>query len=197
VTAPAAATISAVVVGCSAGGLRALQRLLGALDSRLPVPVIIVCHTGSADVALLCELLGRHSRLPVCEARERYPATAGVVHLAASGYHLLVERDGMFALSVDPKICFVRPSIDVLFQSAADAYGSGLAAVILTGANEDGAAGLRRVRERGGIAVVQDPADAEAPEMPAAALMLAGADHVLPLEQIPSLLNRLCGREPS
>jgi two-component system chemotaxis response regulator CheB len=105
----------------------------------------------------------------------------------------LVERDATFSLSVDPKICFVRPSIDVLFQSAADAYGPGLAAVVLTGANEDGAAGLKRVRDRGGIGIVQDPAEAEAPEMPAAALMLAGADHVLPLERIPALLNSFCG----
>lgn len=186
-------TVEAVVVGCSAGGLRALQRLLAGLDAALPVPVIVVCHTGSDDVALLCELLGRHSRLPVVEARKRNAPRPATVHLASSGYHLLIEKDRRFSINVDPKVCFVRPAIDVLFQSAASAYGAGLVAVVMTGANEDGAAGLKAVRERGGYAIVQDPAEAEAAEMPRAALEAAGADRVLGLDEIGPVLNCLCG----
>ncbi len=186
------APVEAIVVGCSAGGLRALQRLLADLRPALPVPVIVVCHTGSEDVGLLCELLSRHSSMPVIEARERTEPARGVVHIAPSGYHLLMERDRSFSLSVDPKVCFVRPAIDVLFESAADAYGTGLAGVVMTGANEDGAAGLRTLRQHGGIALVQDPAEAEAAEMPRAALALAGADHVLPLPELGPMLNQLC-----
>lgn len=190
-----AAAVEAIAIGCSAGGLRALQRLLAGLSPRLAVPLLVVCHTGSDDVALLCELLARHSPLPVREARERRPVDSRVVHVAPSGYHLLIERNRSFSLSIDPKVCFVRPAIDVLFESAADAYGAGLVGTILTGANEDGAMGLKRIRGKGGIGIVQEPADAEAPEMPAAALALAGADHVVPLAAIAAVLNRVCGCE--
>lgn len=184
--------VQAIVVGASAGGLRALHVLLRGLDRALPVPMVIVSHTGSSDMGVFCELLAHYSCLPVEEARERARPRAGVVHVAPSGYHLLIERSGRFALSIDAKVGFSRPSIDVLFESAAETWGSGLIAVVLTGANHDGAAGLLRVRRRGGIAVVQDPATAEAAAMPEAALALAGADHCLPLEAIAPLLNRMC-----
>lgn len=186
--------LSAVVAGCSAGGLKALHVLLGALDAALPVPVIVVAHTGSDDIGTLCDLLSRSSPLPVVEAQERHLPRPGCVYLAPTGYHLYLEQDGRFALSIDAKVCHVRPSIDVLFESAADAYGAGLGAVVLTGANEDGAAGLKAVRARGGIGIVQDPQDAEVPAMPAAALALAGAEYCLPLSEIGPLINRLCGR---
>lgn len=182
----------AIVVGCSAGGLQALSVMLAGLDPDLPASVVVVCHTGAEDIALLCELLARHSRLPVEEAGERQPPRAGTVHLAPAGYHLLVERSARFALSVDPKICYCRPAIDVLFQSAADCWRDRLAAVVLTGANEDGAAGLKAVRARSGIGIVQLPAEAEVATMPEAALRVAGADHILPLAQIAPLINRLC-----
>lgn len=186
--------LDAVVAGCSAGGLKALHVLLAGLDANLPVPVIVVAHTGSEDIGTLCDLLSRSSPLPVIEALERHLPRPGCVYLAPTGYHLYLEQDGRFALSIDAKVCHVRPSIDVLFESAADAYGNGLAAVVLTGANEDGAAGLKAVRARGGIGIVQDPQDAEVPAMPAAALALAGADYCIPLNEIGPLINRLCGR---
>lgn len=179
-------------MGCSAGGFTALQRILPALDAQLRVPVLVCCHTGSADVSLLVELLGRTSALPVTEARERAPAEPGVVHVAPSGYHLLVEEDFRFSLSVDARVSFARPSIDVLFETAADAWGAGLVAVLMTGANADGAHGLAAVRRAGGHAVVQDPADAEYPAMPEAGLKLAGADTCAPLASIPAMLNALC-----
>ena len=182
----------AIAIGCSAGGLTALERLLAQLDPRLPQPLLVCCHTGSATVELMCELLARHTRLRVTEARERELPQAGTVHVAPSGYHLLIEHDRRFALSVDPRVSYARPSIDVLFDSAAEAYRDALVGVVLTGANSDGAQGLATIRGHGGIAIVQEPGDAESPTMPQAALERAGADHCLPLADIPSLLNRLC-----
>lgn len=182
----------AIVIGCSAGGLSALQKVLPGLDPRLAVPVIICCHTGSADVSLLVELLARVSTLPVVEASERAPADPGVVHVAPSGYHLLVEANRHFSLSIDAKVAYARPSIDVLFETAADAWREGLIAVLMTGANSDGADGLVAVRQAGGYAVVQDPHTAEADVMPRAGLERAGADACLPLDAIASRLNELC-----
>lgn len=183
---------AAIVVGCSAGGVSALQTLLGGLERGLPQPVVVCCHRNTDDPAGLAQVLARYAALPVVDAAERQLATPGVVHLAPPGYHLLMESDCRFALSVDPPVAHARPSIDVLFCSAAQAWRHALVGVVLTGANGDGAHGLRRIRRYGGLAVVQDPASAQAPAMPRAALELAGADHCLPLEAIPSLLNRLC-----
>jgi two-component system chemotaxis response regulator CheB len=181
----------AIVIGCSMGGFNALRIVLGALDPRLSQALLLCCHT-SGNVDVLCELLAGHSALPVVEAQERWPASGGTVHMAPGGYHLLVENDRHFALSVDPQVSFSRPSIDVLFGSAADVYHEALIGVVLTGANRDGATGLTQIRARGGIAVVQTPDSAEAATMPQAALDSAGADYCVPLEQIAPLLNRLC-----
>lgn len=183
---------TAVVIGCSTGGLQALTVLLPQLDPALRVPVIVVCHVGGDDVDLLCELLARVSALPVREAAERQPALPGIIHVAPSGYHLHLERDLKFMLSIDPKVCHVRPAIDVLFESAADACREGLVGVVLTGANEDGAAGLAKIRRCGGHAIVQDPAGSAAAQMPLAALRIAGADDVLPLQRIAARINELC-----
>ena len=180
-----------IAIGCSQGGFNALRILLGGLDRRLSQTLLVCCHT-SGNVDSLCELLGNHSALPVMEARERQLATGGAVHIAPGGYHLLIENDRHFALSVDEQVCHSRPSIDVMFSSATDVYHSAMIGVILTGANRDGAEGLARIRQRGGIAVVQDPESADASAMPRAALELAGADYCVPLEQIAPLLNHLC-----
>jgi two-component system chemotaxis response regulator CheB len=182
----------AIVMGCSAGGLTALQTVLPHLDPRLGVPVVVCCHTGSADVSLLVELLARHASLPVVEASERGPVDPGVIHIAPSGYHLMVESDFHFSLSVDAKVAYARPSIDVLFETAADAWGENLVAVLMTGANSDGAQGLVAVRRAGGFAVVQDPRTAEADVMPLAGLETAGADACLELTAIAAMLNELC-----
>lgn len=184
--------VQAIVIGCSAGGLTALESLLAALDPTLPQPIIVCCHTGSATVDMLCELLAQHARVPVMEARERGAIIGGAIYVAPTGYHLLVETCRRFALSVDPRVSFARPSIDVLFESAADTYREGLIGVVLTGANSDGADGLAYLRRHGGLAAVQDPQDAESPAMPQAALDRAGADFCLPLSDLPHLLNRLC-----
>lgn len=181
----------AIVIGCSAGGLRALRALIDALDPQLPQAVVVCSHSAGDSAELLCALLSRRGTLPVCEARERSPVRPGTIHVAPAGYHLLIERDRHFALSVDPLVHFSRPAIDVLFESAADAYGPATVGVMLTGANADGAEGLVRIRRAGGLGVVQDPAEAEVPVMPQAALDRAGADHCLPLARIAPLLNAL------
>ncbi len=182
----------AIVMGCSAGGMSALRTVLSGLRKDLSLPIIVVCHTGSDDITTFCELVDTSSTLPVREARERQPALPGVVHMAPAGYHLLLERDGKFSLSVDERIAFSRPAIDVLFESAASAYTTGLIGVVMTGANSDGASGLAAIRAHGGVAIVQDPASAHASAMPQAALDIAGADHCVPLDAIASLLNHLC-----
>ncbi|MGA7437347.1 MAG: chemotaxis protein CheB [Luteibacter sp.] len=183
---------TAIALGCSAGGLAALQCVLPALDKRLVVPVVVCCHTGSADVSLLVELLARVSALPVVEATERAAADPGVIYVAPSGYHLLVEPNAHFSLSVDARVTYARPSIDVLFETAADAWQSGLVAVLMTGANSDGAHGLKAVRKAGGYAIVENPETATSDVMPRAGLDIAGADACLPLDQIAQRLNELC-----
>lgn len=182
---------AAIAIGCSAGGVDALMTLLGGLDPHLPQTVLVCCHR-SDTMDILSDVLGRASALPVRDAVERELAQPGIVQLAPAGYHLLVERDRQFALSADARVNYARPSIDVLLCSAAEVWRQALIGVILTGANADGAAGLRRIRELGGVAVVQSPADAEAAVMPQAALDRAGADYALPLSHIAPLLNRLC-----
>ncbi|MDE2156216.1 MAG: chemotaxis protein CheB [Xanthomonadaceae bacterium] len=185
-------TAAAIVVGCSTGGFDALKVLLGGLDPALPQPLLVCCHTGSETVELLCELLGRISPLPVVTAAERHAVRGSHVHLAPTGYHLLVESDRRFALSTDPRVNHSRPSIDVLFASAAMVWRETLIGVVLTGASADGAEGLRLVRRAGGCAIVQSPLGAQVPVMPQAALDRAGADYCVPLDDIPPLLNRLC-----
>lgn len=189
---PTAVRHEACVIGASAGGVTALIDLLGGLSPHLPLAVIVLLHTGpqAADMA---GVLGTRCALPVRTAQAGEPAPRGEVRVAPPGYHLLVERDRRFSLSIDEKVCYVRPSADVLFASAADVWRERLIGVVLTGSNEDGAEGLRLIRSRGGLGVVQDPVGAEAAAMPQAAIARAGADHVLPLDRIAPLLNRLAG----
>ena len=182
-----------IVIGCSAGGFNALCTVLGALPRGFSVPVAVVCHVGVDGHDRLAELLGRHCALAVEEVEDKTPLRPRAVHVAPAGYHLLLEEDRSFSLSVDPKVCGVRPSVDVLFESAADALPGRVIGVVLTGANHDGAQGLRAIRESGGLGVVENPETAHATAMPAAAIALAGADHVVALAEIGPLLVRLAG----
>ncbi|WP_051242158.1 chemotaxis protein CheB [Azohydromonas australica] len=181
----------AVVIGASAGGVHALQALLGALDADFPPAVLVVLHLSPGRESLMAELLGAACALPVAEALDKQPVRGGTVTLAPPDYHLLVEPERCLALSVDDPVLFSRPAIDPLFESAAAAYGPRLLALLLTGASTDGSAGLAAVRRRGGQAWVQDPASASAATMPAAALAHAGADAVLTLDQ---MCRRLAAR---
>jgi two-component system, chemotaxis family, protein-glutamate methylesterase/glutaminase len=162
-----------VVVGTSWGGLAALGRLLDHLPDELDLPIAIAQHRGAGSLeGALAASLQRRVRRRVHEVDDKDPIERGHVYVAPPDYHLLVERRS-FALSLDERVRHARPSIDVLFESAADAYGAGVIGVVLTGANDDGAAGLARIKERGGVAIAQDPATAEAPAMPRAAIKAA------------------------
>lgn len=180
-----------VVIGTSYGGVEALERLLPALAPGLPVPVVVVQHRSRDTDDGLCEFLRDHCPLPVVEPNDKAAVEPGRVYVAPRDYHLLVE-DGRFALSVDAPVTYARPSIDVLFESAADVYGAGAIGVVLTGANRDGARGLARIKERGGFALVQDPEEAVSRAMPEAAAAAAKVDRVLRLGEIAPLLNGLC-----
>lgn len=186
----------AVVVGVSSGGVQALTTLLGSLPADFPLPLLVVQHIGAEAGDGLARLLDAQGPLCVKEADEQEIPRPGCVYLAAPNYHLLVEPDGRLALSAEAPVSYARPSIDVLFESAAEAWGPALIGVVLTGANHDGSRGLVRIKARGGIAIVQDPADAEAAQMPQAALAAlaaanVGADHVVALPAISALLAAL------
>jgi two-component system chemotaxis response regulator CheB len=181
----------AVVMGVSAGGMYALKTILPALPATFPLPVAIVQHLGPQSDAYLAEHLDSLSAMTVKEAEDKETLRPHTAYLAPAGYHLLIEPDRSFSLSVDDKVNFSRPSIDLLFESAADTFGPGLIGVVLTGANADGAHGLKAVRQKGGLAIVQDPKTAEASYMPRAALEATPADHVVDLEHIAPLLMRL------
>ncbi len=181
----------AVVAGVSAGGLDALQTLLKVLPADFGLSLIIVQHMHPQQDDFLVTQLRQDCRLAVKEAEEKEVVQTGVVYLAPANYHLLIEADKTFALSTEEKVNFSRPSIDVLFETAADVYGDGLIGVILTGASKDGAAGLSRIKSKGGIAIVQDPKTATYPTMPLEALNETQADYVLSIDRIGRLLYEL------
>jgi two-component system chemotaxis response regulator CheB len=182
-----------VVIGASWGGLVALERLLGALPGDLDAAVAVAQHRSPGDGSSgLANLLGRHSALPVEDVEDKQPIVSGHVYLAPPDYHLYVEEEG-FALSIDDAVLYSRPSIDVLFESAADVWRDRLVGVILTGANEDGAHGLARVKRVGGYTIVQNPVEAERPEMPRAALRACEPDSVVGVAAIAPLIVKLCG----
>ncbi|MGX1589329.1 chemotaxis protein CheB [Brevundimonas diminuta] len=181
----------AVAIGASAGGVQALLTLLPTLPADFPWPIFIVLHVPADRGNVLAPLFEAKCRLEVKEAEDKETARPGVVYFAPSDYHLLVESNGDLALSSDEAVNYSRPSIDVLFESAADAYGAGLTGVILTGANEDGAAGLSAVAAAGGIALVEEPAAAYAKAMPQAARNACDAALALPLERIAEHLKGL------
>lgn len=183
-----------VVIGASAGGLHAVSRILAELPRDFPASVAIVQHRRPDPSSLLVELLGQKCSFPVIEPSHGTPMRPAHVYLAPSDYHLLVEP-GAFALSVDPPICCSRPSIDALFESAAAAYRQQAVGVVLTGANSDGAAGAVHLHRQGAAVIVQDPATAEVPTCPAAALKRVPSATVLPLEKIAPHLAALCTPE--
>jgi two-component system chemotaxis response regulator CheB len=177
-----------VVIGASAGGMTALTELLSTFPATYSLPVIVVQHLHPLQDTCFIEHLDYKCALRIKEAGEKAPIEAGHAYFAPPNYHLLIEDDRTFSLSVDEKVNYARPAIDVLFESAADVYGSGVIGVILTGANDDGAQGLRLVRERGGLTIVQDPETAESPLMPQAAIAATQVDYILALPEIASLL---------
>jgi two-component system, chemotaxis family, protein-glutamate methylesterase/glutaminase len=179
-----------VVMGCSWGGLAAVREIIGALPADFGMATAIIQHRHRDSDTLLARVVQRYTPLPVCEIEDKQPMEAGRIFLAPANYHMLIER-GFFSLSIDAPVRYSRPSIDVALMSAADAYAHRVVGVMLTGANADGADGLRRVADAGGLPVVQDPASAEVGVMPAAALDAVPTARVFPLDKIGPFLTSL------
>jgi two-component system chemotaxis response regulator CheB len=183
-----------VVIGVSAGGVEALKVLLPALPASFPLPIAIVHHRDRRSGGFLADYLNAMSRIAVSEAEDKEPFCAAHAYLAPAGYHLLIESDRSLSLTVDERVNYSCPSIDVLFESAAKVFGGSLIGIVLTGANADGSQGLRTIKAHGGLAVVQDPKTAAAMTMPRAALEATLVDHVVPLERIAPLLTQISTR---
>ena len=183
--------IEAIVVGASAGGVEALLSIFGELPQGFGLPIIAVLHLPDERRSQLAQVFARRLRIPVREAQDKEVIEAGTLYFAGPGYHLSVEHDHSLSLSQEDRVHHSRPAIDYLFSSAADAYGKALLAILLTGANQDGARGLAHVKQLGGTTVVQDPDEARIAVMPRAALALQTPDHILTLSQIGSLLALL------
>ena len=181
----------AVVIGASAGAVQALQTILPALAADYGLPVLVVVHVPPGRANMLVPLLQARCEITVKEAEDKEFLAPGTVYFAPSDYHLLVETDKSIALSIDQSVNHSRPSIDVLFETAADTFGPGLVGVVLTGANHDGAAGLRAIVDAGGLAVVEDPASAHAAAMPLAALEACPSARIMNLDAIASYLSTL------
>lgn len=184
-------TCAFLLIGGSAGSLEVLFRLLPLLRADLPFPVALVLHRRNSADSSLSELLGSKTLNPTQEVEDKEPVMPGTIYLAPAGYHLLIEHDRTFALDYSEKINFSRPSIDVTFESAAEVYGPGLVAMLLSGANEDGTKGLMAVKRVGGTAVVQDPDTAQMPFMPHHALTHLLVDHVFDTIQMATFINSL------
>lgn len=180
-----------IVIGASLGGMHALRVLLGSLPEAFFVPLVIVQHRGFQSDDTLLRYLQKWSRLPVFEPNDKDLILGGRVYIAPAGYHLLIEH-GQLVLSTEAPVCHARPSVDVLFQSAADTHGTGCIGVLLTGAGQDGVRGLASIKAAGGMTVVQDPALAECPSMPQAAIANGVADHILALSEIAPFLIMHC-----
>jgi two-component system, chemotaxis family, protein-glutamate methylesterase/glutaminase len=188
-------TYDLIVIGASWGGLRAIRQVLSDLPDDVDVPIVVAQHRHPDSLeGALAQLLQEETDRPVLEVEDKMRIEPRHVYVAPPDYHVLVEATSLLALSVDERVRFARPSIDVLFESAADAYGAGVIGIILTGANDDGALGLARIKRRGGVALVQDPAGAARRNMPEAAIAATVADAILPLEEIGKFVYGLCVR---
>jgi two-component system chemotaxis response regulator CheB len=183
--------IEGIAIGASAGGVDALSVLLPALPPKLHASVFIVLHLPRERPSLLADIFSHKCRLPVREAEDKMRVEPGTVYFAPPDYHLLIDEGPQLALSIDELVHFSRPSIDVLFESAADVYAQRLMGIILTGANEDGSAGLAAIHRSGGVTIVQDPGSAQVPLMVLSALKRSPPDFVLSLDEIADHLRSL------
>ncbi len=184
-------SVQAIVIGASAGGVHALLQVLPALPADFPAPILVVIHVPPRRENAIVSLLSEKCRLIVKEAEDKEPIVPGTIYLGPPDYHLLVEDDGRIALSSDDAVNHSRPAIDVLFETAADAFGPQLAGIVLTGANHDGAKGLRAISDAGGTAIVQAPATAEVSYMPQAALAASPAARSITLNDMPAALMEM------
>ncbi|KOP26406.1 chemotaxis protein [Hapalosiphon sp. MRB220] len=191
-------TYKLVVIGTSLGGLEALQVILSGLPKTFPIPIAVVQHRHKSSDDTLRLLLQSYSNLIIKEAEDKEDILSGHVYLAPADYHLLIDSKDTtaaqpyFSLSTDAPVTYARPSIDVLFETAADAYHQKLIGVLLTGANQDGVQGLAKIKARGGMTIVEEPESAYCSVMPAGAIALGVADKVLSLLEIPTFLVKIC-----
>jgi two-component system chemotaxis response regulator CheB len=185
-------TPAAIVLGGSAGSLEALSKILPALPADFPAPILIVVHLPADRDSILADLFGDKCALSVREAHDKEPLCAGSVYFAPPDYHLQVEPDRHLSLSYDEPRLFSRPSIDVLFESAADVFGDALIGIVLSGGNSDGALGLKAIVDAGGLALVQSPRDAQTSAMPEAALGACPTAEVVEADRIAGLLKARC-----
>lgn len=181
----------AIVIGLSSGGLNALKHILPALPADFCFPIIIVQHRSANSENHWIESLNERSHLCIREANEKEVIEKGSVYFAPANYHLLVEKDGTLSLSIDEKVNYARPSIDVLFETAAEAYKNRLIGIVLTGSSSDGSIGLKKIKDYGGLTIIQDPATAESPFMPSSALSSHSPDYLLSIEKTVHLLLEL------
>ncbi len=181
----------AIVVGASTGGINALETVLTMLPLDFIIPIIIVLHRAESPDNFLLMHFNSICHCSVLEAQEKSPIKKGNIYIAPGGYHLMVEMDHTFSLSVDPPVNWSRPSIDVLFETAAEAYREKLVGIIMTGANKDGSKGLAKIKKTGGLCIVQDPESATSSHMPLSALKKVAADYTLTLDGIGQILSQL------
>ena len=181
----------AIVIGVSSGGMNAMKFMSSTLPLGFSIPIIIVQHIGARSDNQWINFLNQSGNLKMKEADEKEKIEQGAVYVAPANYHLLIEKNKTFSLTIDEKVNFSRPSIDVLFESAARAYTDSLIGIILTGANKDGTAGITRIKKYGGLTIVEDPNTAESPSMPASAIASIVPDHILPLAGIVALLIKI------
>ena len=182
---------AAVVIGASAGGVNALLDILPGLPKAYPYPVVVVLHVMKGRQNQLAEVFQQRLAVRVLEAADKDELRPGTLYFAPAGYHLSVEEGGLLSLSQEEPVHFARPAIDITMQSAADVYGEQLVGILLTGANQDGAAGMAAIGAAGGLTVVQDPAEAQVAVMPNEAIRLRQPDLVLTLQEIRNLLLKL------
>ena len=184
-------TYRVIAIGVSTGGVTALLKLIGMLPADFALPVLIVQHISPEAGDGLARLLNEQSALHVKEADEGEKIRPGTAYIAPPNYHLLVNADGELSLSIDPPVSYARPSVDVLLESVASAFGKTAIGIILTGANHDGSHGLKCIHEAGGTCIVQDPDEAVAAEMPRAAIAATHVDHIVQLDEIVPLIKEM------
>jgi len=185
----------AIVIGVSMGGIQALRSILSGLNKSFSLPLLVVQHQSAQYKSNLAKLLNKICPLTVVDACSGESIKSGYIYIAPPGYHLLVEKDKSLSLSVDLPVNYSIPSIDVLFESAAEAYKESLIGIVLTGANNDGSQGLKAVKAYGGLTIVQDPKTAEASQMPTSAINLVKPVYILPLDEISEFLNSYCNAQ--
>lgn len=184
-------SVEILVIAGSAGSLDVILKMLPRLDVEVNFPIIVVLHRKASYDSSLADLLATRTTIPVVEAEEKDQLRKGVVYLAPADYHLLIESDRSLSLDYSEKIQYSRPCIDVTFENVAEVYKDRAAAILLSGANSDGAKGLKRIKQAGGITAVQNPATAEVSFMPNQALQTAKIDYVLEVDEIAYFINKL------